>query len=75
MICIIAGNYLEAQRYAYGQQWDDDEWFYPKDELDLVRRNNFHVLVIGTAGSNVPESYFNSIYNLAKRRGRIGRSA
>lgn len=74
MICIIAGNYQEAKRWAYGQQLEDNEWFYPTDELDLYRRSNFHVLVVGTAGMNVPENYFNSIFNLAKKRGRIGRS-
>lgn len=73
MICLIAGNYLEAQRYASGQQLDDSEWFYPTDIEDLTARMNFHVIVVGTAGQNVPYSYFNSIFNLAKRRGRIGR--
>lgn len=73
MICIIAGNYNEAKRWAYGQQLDADEWFYPSDELELRRRTNFHTVVVGTAGQNVPESYFNSIFTLAKKRGRIGR--
>jgi len=73
MICILAGNYLEAKRFAYGQEWDEEEWFYPTDELDLLRRTSFHVLVIGTAGTNVPASYFDKIYALAKKRGRINR--
>lgn len=71
MICLIAGNYDEAKRYAYGQQWTDDEWFYPSDEYDLASKKDFHVLVIGTAGQNVPVSYFDKIYELAKSRGRM----
>lgn len=71
MICIIAGNYNEAKRYAAGQQWEDEEWFYPADEYDLSGRKNFHVIVIGTAGQNVPQSYFDRVFELAKNRGRM----
>lgn len=74
MICIIAGNFQEAKRWAYGQQLEDNEWFYPTDELDLMRRQNFHTIVIGTAGHNVPESYFNKIFTTAKKRGRVNRA-
>ena len=73
MICIIAGNYQEAKRWAFGQDLDDNEWFYPIDDFDLSKRTNFHTIVIGTAGINVPPSYFNRIYDLAKSRGRINR--
>lgn len=71
MICLIAGNSEEAKRWAYGQLLDDDEWFYPRDELDLKTRKNFHVLVVGTAGQNVHPIYFEKILSLAKKRGRM----
>lgn len=74
MICLLAGNQLEAERFATSQYWTRNEWFYPHDENDLRRRTNFHVLVIGSAGQNVPSSYFEKIYELAKRQGKIGRS-
>lgn len=70
MICILAGNYLEAERWANGQDLARNEWFYPKDEDDLNGRKDFHVVVIGTAGANVPASYFERIYRIAKQRGR-----
>lgn len=73
-ICILAGNLLEAKRYAYAQEWDDNQWFYPYDEQELRASTNFHVLVIGTAGQHVPMSYFDRIYELAKRQGRINRA-
>lgn len=72
-ICILAGNLLEAKRFAFSQEWDESQWFYPYDENDLNKRSNFHVLVIGSAGHNVPISYFDKIYETAKTRGRIGR--
>lgn len=71
MICLIAGNHKEARFYASGQNWHDDEWFYPSDEDDLRNRKNFHVLVVGTAGENVPAAYFEKIYQLAKTQGRM----
>lgn len=73
MICIIAGNYLEAKRWADGQLLDDSEWFYPREPDELLKKENFHVVVVGTAGQNVPSSYFERIFNLAKSRGRINR--
>lgn len=73
MICIIAGNHLEAKRWAEGQNLSNDEWFYPTDIYELSKKTNFHVIVIGSAGENVPQSYFNRIYTYAKSQGRIGR--
>lgn len=72
MICIIAGNYKEAETWAAGQNLDMSEWFYP-EEARLKYQSNFHVIVVGTAGENVPVSYFNRIYTLAKSRGRVDR--
>lgn len=73
MICIIAGNYDEAKRFAHGQMLANSEWFYPDDIGDLRRRKNFHVLVIGTAGQNVPPAYFERVLAIAQIRGRIDR--
>ena len=71
MLCLIAGNYLEAQRYANAQLLEEDEWFFPRSEEELKLRKDFHVLVIGSAGMNVPSSYFERILSLAKQRGRL----
>ena len=72
-ICLIAGNLDEAKAFASSQSLCKDCWFYPKDINELLFKNNFHVLVIGSAGQNVPSSYFEKIYNLALERGKIGR--
>ena len=73
MICLIGGNYEEALTFAKSQFLAKNEWFFPIDEDDLKRRSNFHVLVVGTAGHNVPASFFDRFYALAQTRGRIGR--
>jgi hypothetical protein len=72
-ICIIAGNQEEAYRWAKNQNMSSDQWFYPKDATELLFVNNFHVIVIGTAGQNVPSKFFEDIYRLALDRGRINR--
>jgi hypothetical protein len=72
-LCLIAGNEEEAYKWARNQNLNKDQYFYPKDINDLIFKSNFHVLVIGTAGQNVPSSFFEQIYNLALERGRIGR--
>lgn len=71
MICIIAGNELEAKNWAYGQMLQKWEWFYPHDFEDLNRRKDFHVLVVGTAGQNVPSQYFEQFLSKAHERGRM----
>ena len=73
MICILSGNYQEAVRYARSQDWEDSEWFFPTDITDLQARTNFHVVVVGSAGMNVPSSYFERVFSLAKHQGRINR--
>ena len=73
MICIISGNYEEAKTWARGQMLSSNEWFYPHEVTDLYSRENFHVLVVGTAGANVPASYFNMLLSIAQQRGRINR--
>lgn len=73
MICLIAGNKKEATLWASGQNLDKSEWFYPDSERDLLFRSNFHVVVVGTAGENIPSILFERIYALAKMRGRVGR--
>ena len=74
MICVIAGNKLEAERYASSQNWEDTEWFYPASPEELRSRENFHVIVIGTAGMNVPPAYFERVYQLALSRGKMNRN-
>ena len=72
-LCLIAGNLHEAEVFAHSQFLEDNQWFYPRDINDLLFRTNFHVLVVGTAGMNVPSSYFERILNTALTRGKIGR--
>lgn len=72
-ICILAGNKIEADNFARGQNLESDQYFYPKDVNDLIFRTNFHVLVIGSAGQNTPSLYFERIYELARKRGQIDR--
>jgi hypothetical protein len=71
MICLIAGNLFEAERWASSQLLEPTEWFYPKSDRDLLFRKNFHVLVVGTAGYNTNPMHFERILRLAKERGKM----
>jgi len=73
-ICILAGNEQEAYQWARSQNLEKDQYFYPVSPNELLFKQNFHVVVVGTAGQNIPESMFNKIYDLALKRGRIGRN-
>jgi fructose-1-phosphate kinase PfkB-like protein len=73
VICILAGNYLEARMWASGQLLEDSEWFFPSDFDDIRTKSNFHVVVVGSAGMNVPNAYFNNLLLLCQQRGRMNR--
>lgn len=73
MICLLASRYSEAERFAKAQLLDQSEWFFGMDEDELKKRTSFHVITIGYM-DDVPQSFFNRIYDLAKKRGRLGRS-
>ncbi len=72
-IAILAGNEQEAYTWARSQNLDRDQYFVIHSKNDLLFRQNFHLIVCGTAGMNTPTSVFNEIYNLALERGKIGR--
>jgi len=72
-ICLLAGNLLEAKRFASNQGLDEDQWFFPRTMSDLLFKSNFHVIVIGSAGMNTPPDFFEKVYKLALERGKIGR--
>lgn len=72
VICIIAGNEREAWTWARGQLLSKEEWFYPHDVADLMSRENFHVLVVGSV-HQMPSTYFERLLNLAKARGKLNR--
>lgn len=72
-ICLIAGNEHEALEYAKFQCIPKGAWFYPKNINELLFRSNFYVLVIGTAGQNIPPSIFEELYKTALQRGEVGR--
>lgn len=72
-ICIIAGNEHEALAFAKNQSIPRECWFYPKTMTDLLYLSNFYVLVIGTAGQNIPSYIFEQLYEMAQKRGKIGR--
>jgi hypothetical protein len=73
-ICLIAGNEEEAYRFARNQNLSKEQYFYPHSVNDLLFKTNFHVLVVGTAGQNMPSLLFEKIYQLALERGRIDRT-
>lgn len=70
MICILASNKLEAERWAAAKGLDEDEWFFPNNEMDLITRKNYHVLVASSAGY-LPPNLFEKFFALAKSRGRM----
>lgn len=72
-ICIIAGNQEEAYRWAKSQYLSKEQWFYPHSENELLFKSNFHVIVVGTAGQNIPPSVFEKMYQTALVRGKVGR--
>lgn len=72
MICIIAGSYSAAKKWAAAQMMSDDEWFCTLDLDELEQSSNFHVIIHESA-SELSPTYFEKLFSLAHIRGRIGR--
>lgn len=72
-ICLIAVNQEEAYKFARSQNFEPDQWFYPKNSAELSFKNDFHVIVVGNLGQNFFPSDFEKMYQLALKRGKIGR--
>lgn len=71
MICLLAENKLEAGRYAYGQQLDDNEWFFPiTPETLLAYGRGFHVIVL-PGFANLPYQYREKMYQMAYSRRKL----
>ena len=72
MIFVIAGSYEKAERWAATQQLTKKEWISTLDLDDLRQMSDFHVIVLDSAQELAP-SFFEKLFNLALKRGRIGR--
>lgn len=68
MICVLAANYREANRWANGQMLLEFEWFYPASKEDIKARKNFVTVVVGEG--DIPNGYLNEMLNLAWKHGR-----
>jgi len=73
VIFILAGTYNHAKKWADAQQLSDSEWFSTLDLDELKSRQNFHV-VIHESASELSPIYFERLFSLAHKRGRINRT-
>ena len=71
VIALIAGSYKEAKSWASGQLLDDNEWFYLADIDGLIGKTNFHVVVVGSAGDAYSPQFFEKLFSMAKKKGRM----
>lgn len=72
MICIISPSYNKAEKWASSQGLASSEWFYYSDDSDVMRRQNFHTIVIGEFEEH-KAYWFEKAWRLAKMRGAINR--
>lgn len=73
MICLIAANYKSAKRWAVSQHLEDGEWFSPRHTFDLMRRSNFHTIVVPDGLEEMSNTQLNDLLTIAWKRGKIGR--
>jgi hypothetical protein len=72
-LCILAGNELEAYRWAQSQNLSREQWFYPNSINELLFKKNFHVITVGSVGENSAPDVFEKLYQIALTRGKLGR--
>jgi len=70
VICLIAGTFKSAERWAKSQNLRIDEWFYPETVFDIYRRKNFHTITVVDGIDNLSNDALNRLLVAAWECGR-----
>lgn len=70
MICLIAGTAAHAKRWAKAQNLRDDEWFYPSSLFELMRRKNYHTIIVNEGIDEISNDHLNRLLTAAWEHGR-----
>lgn len=70
MICLIAGTANHAKRWAKSQNLRDEEWFFPTSLFDLMRRKNYHTIMVLDGIEHLTNDQLNSLLTAAWQYGK-----
>jgi len=70
MICLIAGTHKSAERWAKSQNLRQDEWFWPETIFDIMKRKNFHTILVADGIDNMKNDTLNRFLTAAWDCGR-----
>lgn len=70
MICLISSSRKNAQSWAAGQNLRDDEWFWPSGAFDIIKRKNFHTILVSQGLEHVTNDWINTMLEYAWKYGR-----
>lgn len=68
MICILASNRFEAERFAKGQEWNEKYWFYGSED-NLLNKECKLILRLPSF-FELPFAYWSQLDALARTRVR-----
>lgn len=71
MICLIASSRVNAQRWADSQHLKADEWFWPAGAFDIIKRKNFHVILVPHGIEHVSNEWINTMLEYGWKYGRM----
>lgn len=70
MICLIAGTFKDAEKWAKAQNLRIDEWFYAKDVFTIYGRKHFHTIVVSEGIDSLTNDQLNRLLTAAWECGR-----
>lgn len=70
MICLIAGSLSDAKAWARGQNLRDDEWFHPSSVFEILRKKNFHTIIVPDGIDHLTNDQMNRLLTAAWESGR-----
>lgn len=70
MICLIAGTYKSAERWAKSQNLEPWEWFWPADVFVIYGKKNFHTIVVHDGIDNLSNDKLNRLLTASWESGR-----
>lgn len=70
MICLIASSKKNAEHWAASQHLMPDEWFWPASAYDIIKRKDFHTILVPNGLEHVTNAWINSMLEYAWKYGR-----
>lgn len=70
MICLVAGTFKDAEKWAKSQNLRIEEWFFAKDLFTIYGKKNFHTILVHEGIDHLTNDQLNRLLTACWECGR-----